>query len=99
MSSTTIDVGVVDVFTHLDRCELLKMDIEGGEWAVLEDDRFANTSVGAIVMEFHARDGVASPGRLARELLVNAGFEVLSQTLDPGGSTGIIWAARADPRF
>jgi FkbM family methyltransferase len=47
-------VPVVDVFPYVGGADLLKMDIEGREWAILEDSRLAETDVTEIYVEYHA---------------------------------------------
>jgi FkbM family methyltransferase len=39
------EVSAVDVFPHLQDADLLKIDIEGGEWPLLTDTRFRDLSV------------------------------------------------------
>lgn len=48
-----ITVPVHDVVPELGRADLLKMDIEGGEWAILEDPRFRAAPPRALVLEYH----------------------------------------------
>ena len=46
---------MVDVFATLEgHVALLKIDIEGAEWAILEDPRLAALDAEAIVLEWHA---------------------------------------------
>jgi FkbM family methyltransferase len=49
----TIEVPMVDVVPELAGQDLLKMDIEGGEWAILLDDRFAEVRPPVMVFEYH----------------------------------------------
>jgi FkbM family methyltransferase len=84
-------VRQLDVFSHLAQADLVKMDIEGGEWDILEDERFRMIPARALVLEYHVdRD---RDGRHARELLSGAGYEVVGGPTDPG--TGVLWASRA----
>ncbi len=48
-------VRVVDFFETLgaDRVDLLKMDIEGAEYAIFMDERFSKVDVGSIAFEWH----------------------------------------------
>ncbi len=50
-----ISIDTVDLFEEIgtQRIDLLKMDIEGGEYALLDDARFRNMSVSAVCMETH----------------------------------------------
>jgi FkbM family methyltransferase len=87
------DVEAVDIFPVLEETDLLKIDIEGGEWPILEDDRVGPTPIKAICMEYHAR---LCPGSnattTATALLNNAGFDVVSLREEPPG--GVLWALR-----
>ena len=48
------------MFPHLHDADLLKIDIEGGEWPLLTDARFGELKVPAIVLEYHAYDSPAA---------------------------------------
>jgi FkbM family methyltransferase len=93
-----IEVPVVDVFEHLTDCDLLKIDIEGGEWDILADDRLGSAPPSAIVMEFH---GYQKPRRDIRsavtELLDAHGYEVRHTKWHPVG-VGQLWAWRRPER-
>ena len=47
-----LSVPTVDVFPHVAAADLVKMNIEGSEWEILRDERFAKTSAIWIV-EYH----------------------------------------------
>jgi FkbM family methyltransferase len=87
------DVAVKDVFGRIAEADLVKMNIEGSEWDVLEDPRLAQTSVSWIV-EYHR---IASPGPdihgLVRRLFERAGYTVrlAAKTED----NGLLWAWKA----
>ena len=50
-------VPVVDLFATLNgRIDILKIDIEGGEYLLLEDERFGALDVQVVVVEWHKRD-------------------------------------------
>lgn len=87
------DVEAVDIFPVLDETDLLKMDIEGGEWAILGDDRLRTTPIKAICMEYHAR---LCPGEnattTATSLVAQAGFDIVSLREEAPG--GVLWALR-----
>ena len=90
-----ISVPVVDLFTALtDRVSLLKIDIEGAEWAILQDPRLARLQADAIVLEWHAM-GSPDPDAhgAARRLLASAGYEQL-RDVEAAGQTGVVWAWR-----
>ena len=91
-----IDVDVVDVFELARGCDLLKIDIEGGEWPILRDPRFATLDASLIVMEWHEPNANASSPKLeAERLLRAAGYEVVHHGRDVPWA-GEIWAYRRD---
>jgi hypothetical protein len=97
--SELLEVSAVDVFPHLQNADLLKIDIEGGEWPLLTDARFHKLSVPAIVLEYH---GYNSPlpgesGKTARSLLERCGYAVVETHRHPLG-LGMLWAWRSPQR-
>src|SRR5262249_32608736 len=52
-----IDVPIVDTFAIVGGrdIDVLKIDIEGGEYALLEDPRFADLKVRHLILEWHQR--------------------------------------------
>ncbi|MDQ3935825.1 MAG: FkbM family methyltransferase [Actinomycetota bacterium] len=94
----TVTVPAVDVFRWLDDVDLLKIDIEGGEWAILGDPRFARARPRAVVLEYHSlmcpQD---NPRRAVRELLEGAGYVTHSPPADenpedePFWGVGVMW--------
>ena len=87
-----VRVPAVDLFTA--RGDLLKLDIEGGEWAILTDPRLAELEVDAIVLEWHHRHApAADPGDAATSLLRDAGYTEIRQEAEYH-STGTLWAWR-----
>lgn len=54
-SVPTCEVPVWDVLPRLAEADLLKMDIEGGEWAILDDPRFREAPPRVLVLEYHPR--------------------------------------------
>lgn len=89
----SIDVPMVDVLPLLAEADLVKMDIEGGEWAIMADVRFGAAS--SVVLEYHP-EGCPSddPARSAQEILRSHGFDVTPVFRDPAG-IGMLWATRA----
>jgi FkbM family methyltransferase len=47
------EVSAVDVFPYLETVDLIKMDIEGGEWPLLLDPRFPELAAHTVLMEYH----------------------------------------------
>jgi FkbM family methyltransferase len=89
-----IDVETVDILPELADTELVKMDIEGGEWAILADERFAAGSATAVVLEYHPHlCPEPHPDEYAKRLLVDAGYEVHDIFRAPEGH-GMVWAWR-----
>jgi FkbM family methyltransferase len=90
-------VNAVDLFDWLEDVDLLKIDIEGGEWRILADARFLTLSAPAIVLEYHSHlCPEPDPERAARLRLVGAGYEVTAAAdavLTP--EVGVLWALRA----
>jgi FkbM family methyltransferase len=70
-SAATIAVEVVDIFPRLlgERIDLLKMDIEGGEYEILADERFGQLNLGAVVMEWHSRGAAQEDRRWCEQRL------------------------------
>ena len=85
-------VPVVDVFPHLTTCDFVKIDIEGGEWAILADPRLADLHDLTLVMEYHRNRAPMLPAEdAARTLLEQAGFTVGFPTRNHWGH-GTLWA-------
>jgi FkbM family methyltransferase len=91
-SPGSIEVPMEDVLPLVATADLVKMDIEGGEWPILEDPRFA--AVGAVVLEYHPVGAAGDePARAAIELLRDYGLAVSTVFHDPAG-IGMLWATR-----
>ena len=89
-----VDVPVVDFFAE-PGADLVKIDIEGAEWALLSDPRLARLEARVIVMEWHALGCPdPDPACAAGRLLAGAGY--VGQHRVPGRfpSCGTIWAWR-----
>lgn len=88
------EVDGVDLLALLGEADLMKLDIERGEWPILADPRLAMGGPLVLVMEYHRRH-VDDTGALdeARRLLTGAGFEVSHVRPNHWGH-GTLWAAR-----
>ena len=84
-------VPAVDVLPRLPEFDLVKVDIEGGEWALLDDGRFAENAPRALVLEFHTY--LAPPGADAERTLTEAGYSI-ERRLPFGEGHGLLWALR-----
>jgi FkbM family methyltransferase len=93
---TGTEVVALDVFDLLADCDLAKVDIEGGEWSLLADPRFAGLRC-AVVLEWHPHDCPSrDPEAAAKRGLESAGFSVASVSGAPPG-VGMIWGWREAP--
>jgi FkbM family methyltransferase len=88
------ELPAVDALPYLREADLVKLDIEGGEWALLSDPRFGEISAAAIAFEYHS---VACPAENAREeatrRLGEAGYEVIHPRPDLFPPSGPFWGA------
>ena len=88
-------VPAVDLFAHLPGVDLLKLDVEGGEWPILGDLRLALAGPAAIVLEYHPFLAPGpDPRAAAHDLLRGAGYvtEEVFHRSDDG--VGMLWARR-----
>jgi hypothetical protein len=92
LSETGEEFPAVDVFPMLKDADLVKIDIEGAEWAILTDPRFRELSAAALFLEYHpphTREDIVST-------LEQAGWRVLPfEERSPG--LGELWAVRRKP--
>lgn len=97
-SGHSIETRLEDVLPLLARSDLAKIDIEGGEWALLRDPRFGHGGPGAIALEFHQQGCPArDPETAARELLTTAGYRLVPPARPFGvdefpEGQGMLWA-------
>jgi FkbM family methyltransferase len=85
-------VPVRDVFALVAGVDLLKMDIEGSEWEILQDPRLAEVGPAAVVLEYHPyRCPEADALSCATKLLTEAGY-VLGPHARSADGEGILWA-------
>jgi FkbM family methyltransferase len=93
-------VGVEDVLELLAEADLAKIDIEGGEWPLLEDPRLRAAGPKAIALEYHPlgcpRDDA---GEAARALLADAGYRLVDpprpfKDEEFTEGMGMLWAIR-----
>ena len=98
-----IEVAARDAFPYLEWADLVKVDIEGAEWPLLLDDRFAAARPKAVVVEYHS---IGCPGdnpkRVAKERFTDLGYTVAVPAGDavpdtePFWGRGLLWAWRLE---
>lgn len=88
-------VPTVDAFPLMDQADLVKIDIEGAEWPILEDPRLATTTARVLVLEYHrwGCEPEDDPSTRCHHLLHRAGFEWRDSGA-PGDDFGTLWAWR-----
>lgn len=91
-----VTVAVEDVLPRMRSFDVVKIDIEGSEWAILEDERLRETGPPFLVLEYHPRPDELEPGALARGHLLRAGYEIVSHQIDEDSPEGfgVYWAQR-----
>lgn len=91
----SLSVEVLDIFPLLigKHINVLKMDIEGGEYELLADDRFALLDIDAIVMEWHSRGEGLKDKQWCERRLAGLGFVIEEIFTQP--SYGMFWAIRS----
>jgi len=89
-----VELEMVDVFGHLEGLDWLKMDIEGGEWEILADARFAALEIPVIALEYHPL-GCPAPDAKAEiaRLLDAAGYRI-EPYAERSPGLGELWALR-----
>jgi FkbM family methyltransferase len=90
----TIDVPAVDFFEQARGIDLVKMDIEGGEWPILTDPRLGELEAAVFVLEWHSR-GCPGPDPYGAvlNLLAAAGY-TRTHEVENHGESGVLWAWR-----
>jgi FkbM family methyltransferase len=90
-----LEVPGVDVLPELVAADLVKIDVEGAEWDLLADPRFADTRSRVVVLEYH-QEGCPGPDAPARaeQALRAAGLEVVPAGHKPQFGAGLLWAYR-----
>jgi FkbM family methyltransferase len=92
-ADAVMSVPATDAFPYITRADLLKIDIEGGEWAILADSRFANVAAQALVLEYHAHlCPEPDPRACADRLLADAGWTVQHVDVELPPGHGLLWA-------
>ena len=88
-----VTVRTADVLPALAECDFLKLDIQGGEWPLLTDERFAKLSAVALVLEMHPRAApMPEPLTWVTDRLTGLGYEL--NVLPAHGGERVIWGVR-----
>jgi FkbM family methyltransferase len=97
--AVTVHVVAVDALQLLSDADFAKIDIEGAEWDLLLDQRFAVSAPDVLVMEWHQRGCPMSDGyQAAFDILRRAGYEVEGEPPSAGQDYGTIWAWKPTQR-
>jgi FkbM family methyltransferase len=87
-------VRAVDVLPAMAGADLVKIDIEGGEWALLTDPRLRDAAR-VLVLEYHPRLAPEPDARAcALALLQRAGYATHERFHDEHNGHGMLWAWR-----
>ena len=88
------EVPLRDVLAEVAEADLVKLDVEGGEWAILGDPRFAAAPPRAVVLEYHPRGCPgADPRAEVLRLLGSAGLRTHELWARDDGH-GMVWGWR-----
>lgn len=91
---TAVTVPVKDVLELVSRADFMKMDIEGGEWAILEDPRFRRSPPRTLVLEYHPQGCPTADPRAAAEDALRAARMTIRSRKHREEGYGILWAWR-----
>jgi FkbM family methyltransferase len=89
-------IRVLDIFGEqelLNKIDILKIDIEGGEYEILSDPRFAQLNVGAMVVEWHNSPEHPDGRAWCLDKLQSLGYETHIGAEDLP-LAGLVWAFR-----
>ena len=90
-------VPVHDVLGRAGHVDLLKVDIEGAEWSLIADHRFADLPARVIALEYHVeRCPSDDPLAVATSALERAGYEVAPAELTAPRGHGMVWGWRKE---
>lgn len=89
-----LEVPAIDVLARLSGVDLLKMDIEGGEWAILDDPRFVTALPPVTVLEYHPHLCPHSHPRAAAETVFARAGQRTHTIFARADGHGMLWAWR-----
>jgi FkbM family methyltransferase len=86
------DIEIIDMFALLAgrRIDIMKIDIGDGEYDLLEDPRFGELDIRAIILEWHATDNHPAGHEWCRERLRELGFQLYP--VFEQRDSGMMWA-------
>ena len=92
----TVTVPAVDLYEYQgEGVDLIKMDIEGGEWAILSDPRLAQLRARVIRLEWHTMHCPQADARAeAIRLLRAGGYTRVLDASHEHDRNGVLWAWR-----
>jgi FkbM family methyltransferase len=95
-AQATIEVAAVDIFNWLGSADLVKIDIEGGEWPILMDSRLGEALPRVFVVEYHPEGCPAPDGRTAIiQRFASLGYATMHMAdHDNHLGYGVVWAWR-----
>lgn len=96
-SEQTITVRAVDIFEQDHDVDLMKIDIEGGEWAILTDPRLAALGAEFLIIEWHERGCPEPDARAAAARLLRAAGYGGQEEVEVSSHKGALWAWREKP--
>jgi FkbM family methyltransferase len=92
-SESTLRVPARDAYRWLAEADLVKMDIEGGEWEILRDKRLGSIGAACLAVEYHPELCPGEePGAEAARSLMEAGFSCREVEFPLPERHGMIWA-------
>jgi FkbM family methyltransferase len=90
----TITVPAVDIFEEDHDVDLMKIDIEGGEWSILTDPRLGELRADFLIIEWHERGAPEPDARGAAARLLRAAGYGRQEEVDVSTHKGALWAWR-----
>jgi FkbM family methyltransferase len=91
----SVVVRAEDVLPVIAGVDLVKMDIEGGEWPILEDPRFSASPPQALVLEYHPEGAPGpDPHEVVVQRLAAAGLTATATIFRRSDGYGMLWAWR-----
>ena len=93
---SALQIRVLDIFAEPEmkgKIDILKIDIEGGEYELLSDPRFAQLEVRALVVEWHNTPDHPDGRDWCLKRLESLGYRVQVGAEDPPFA-GLLWAYR-----